>query len=333
MLYVVIAIAVVVIAYVALKNQRSGDRSEVKEMKMEPKEKKLSHREETASAADRESAEKQEMSKTPEKISDAKTPAVNSAHRAVEQKADIDVGEKASDQHNEAANESVSEEDSVDAQEKAALKVLYQYVNKNMKQMYECYETDSFDAYTDMFLPEEDLSEMLEKVSGRLSEESAALIRELRAYAEITDTEDGKTARITDQEGLCRWFERQMLPFYPMYHQTFAGKFRYTTFADRPILKLLHQLTGRKYRLGFHNRYKSGESAFTYHQGYYRVYDENGHMLCDACFAEGKIKKGYGRVNKPELSGEDWKVSQEGYFEDGEFQSGAIRYDYQKPVV
>ena len=126
-------------------------------------------------------------------------------------------------------------------------------------------------------------------------------------------------------------FYAMLLPFYPLYRSNFK-EFRYNTFLNREALELFRRLTGRKFRLGYRNRYAKGPNAFEWEGDSYRVYDSKGELLCDGVFEDGKIRDGYAVLPAEAGDDPDWVIRRKGSFKDGLFTDGAVEYIYQKPV-
>ena len=66
-----------------------------------------------------------------------------------------------------------------------------------------------------------------------------------------------------------------VLPFYPVYYDKLDG-IRYTSLLNQTMLNLFHRLTGKKFRLGYKNRYNSGVTAYRWEGSRYQVYAEDG---------------------------------------------------------
>lgn len=138
-----------------------------------------------------------------------------------------------------------------------------------------------------------------------------------------------RTGAVRDPEGLRKVFQRMVLPFYPVYYDKLDG-IRYTSLLNQTMLNMFHRLTGKKFRLGYKNRYRSGVTAYRWEGNRYQVYMEDGTKLCDAVFQDGKVWDGYACIPVEEQKDGDWEMIQAGTFRDGVFVDGALQYIYRK---
>ena len=99
---------------------------------------------------------------------------------------------------------------------------------------------------------------------------------------------------------------------------------------NQTMLNLFHRLTGKKFRLGYKNRYNSGVTAYRWEGSRYQVYAEDGTRLCDAVFRDGKVWEGYACLPVEEQKDDDWELMQAGTFRDGVFVDGTLQYIYRK---
>ena len=121
-----------------------------------------------------------------------------------------------------------------------------------------------------------------------------------------------------------------VLPFYPVYYDRLDG-IRYTSLLNQTMLNLFHRLTGKKFRMGYKNRYSSGVTAYRWKGDRYQVYAEDGKMLCDAVFKDGKVWEGFACLpEEGQKAGEDWQLMREGHFREGVFTDGTLHYIYKK---
>ena len=124
-----------------------------------------------------------------------------------------------------------------------------------------------------------------------------------------------------------------MMPFYPYYYKQLSeGGLRHTALLHPNTLRLFQQLTGKKFRPGYRNRYSTGVRAFEWEKDRYKVYRKDGKLLCDAVFGTDGITEGYGQKKYPDKTHPDWDIVEEGNWEEGTFQSGILRYEYKKIV-
>ena len=210
---------------------------------------------------------------------------------------------------------------------------LYRYLNQAVKTMHNYYSKDQFDDLSHLGRLPGKVHEEYNSILEGLSEDSAADLSALRAMVVLREEEDGTYVEIADREGLKKEFLNAMLPFYALYaKELYKGRVRFSSLIGRDLLKLFHELTGKKFSIGFHRRYESGINAFEWNQEVYQVYDEKGHLLCDADFADGKVNNGYAEIAEPDPEYEDWNIVKAGHFINGEFREGALRYVYRHPV-
>ncbi len=201
-----------------------------------------------------------------------------------------------------------------------AKKDLYQYLNTAMKKLYQADQEDSWEKLS----PFEGPSDKAAAVTGKVMEELPD--REKELLMPFLDKE-----LMQSPAGLKEAFYAMLLPFYGTYRHLFS-EFRYNTFMNKDGLDLFRRLTGRKYRLGYRNRYASGQAAFEWKDDRYRVYDQKGTMLCDAVFKDGAIHEGYAVMAEEKADIGEWSVIRKGYYKEGSFTEDTIEYVYRRPV-
>lgn len=124
-----------------------------------------------------------------------------------------------------------------------------------------------------------------------------------------------------------------MMPFYPYYGKDLHEEgIRYGSMLSKDVLDLFHQLTGRKFRMGFHRRYRNGLDSFDWKDNHYTVRNPEGNLLCDADFEDGKMVRGFARLPAEETGDDGWQVYKEGIWEDGSLKEGRICYHYQRKI-
>ena len=145
---------------------------------------------------------------------------------------------------------------------------------------------------------------------------------------------EGKlTGYIKDRQKLRRVFLQFMIPFYPYYYKQLSeGGLRHTALLHPATLRLFRQLSGKKFRQGYRNRYTTGVRAFEWDKNRYKVYQKDGKLLCDAIFDADGIVDGYGQKRYSDKEHPDWNIVEEGYWKEGVFQNGILRYEYKKSV-
>lgn len=225
----------------------------------------------------------------------------------------------------------------------AAKKELYRYLNQVVKKMFQYYRRDNWDKLTRVGMPPEEVREHYRTIKETLPAKAVEL---LDAYASCIDwkgDEEHAPGRIMDQKKLEKVFLAMVLPFYPVYYKELDG-IRYTSLLNQTMHNLFHRLTGRKFRMGYKNRYENGVSAYRWEGDRFQVYQEDGTMLCDAVFREGKVWEGYAVLplesgvfsvkdgGAEEEQAKEWEVVQKGYFHEGVFQDGALHYIYHKKI-
>ena len=135
------------------------------------------------------------------------------------------------------------------------------------------------------------------------------------------------------KEQLKKAFLQFMMPFYPYYYKQLSeGGLRHTALLQPNTLRLFQQLTGKKFRPGYRNRYTTGVRAFEWDKNRYKVYGKDGKLLCDAIFGTDGIIEGYGQKKYTDETHPDWNIVEEGNWENGTFEGGILRYEYKRPV-
>ena len=201
-----------------------------------------------------------------------------------------------------------------------AKKELYQYLNQTMNALYKADQSNSWDSLKPLGEPSGKALEVLDKVQEELPD---TLWKLLVPFLE----EDSRR----EPAGLKPAFLSMLLPFYPVFSDQF-GQFRYNTFLNKSALDLYRRLTGRKYRLGYRNRYPDGQTAFEWKGDRYKVYDDKGELLCDAVFQDGKIRDGYALTEEKDDQDPDWMIVRKGCYTEGQFTEKACEYRYRKPI-
>lgn len=211
----------------------------------------------------------------------------------------------------------------------AAKKELYQYLTQVIKKMFLQYRRGSFHTFTRMSVPSESVQKHYDKIRQSLTPQSAAILDDLFACIDMEGNEEKKPGEVRDPEKLKSVFVRMTLPFYPVYYDKLDGV-RYTSLLNQTMLNLFHRLTGKKFRLGYKNRYPSGVTAYRWNGNRYQVYAQDGSMLCDAVFQDGKVWEGFARLPEEGPGEEDWELVRAGTFREGAFVDGTLQYIYRK---
>ena len=210
-------------------------------------------------------------------------------------------------------------------------KEIYHYLNQSIKTMFYHYRTQKWSELTSLGAMELKDHEAARRCVDKLSQNSRSLVEEFFACLDMDQTYHGE-GQIKDSQALKAVFEEMMLPFFPVYSQEFTSGPRYISFLNQRILKVFTQLSGKKFRLGYKNRYQNGQIAFEWTEDVYRVYRADGTRLCEASFADGRVKDGYAILRDQAASSQDWEVSSRGQWSDGLLQKEDQTYLYKKPV-
>lgn len=221
----------------------------------------------------------------------------------------------------------------------AAKKELYQYLNQSIKKMYQFYRKDQWEKLTVLGAPSSSVNEQYVKILGTLPAHLKKLLEDYFACIDLKGkpAPEGEEAAveiapgtITDPAELKNVFLQMMLPFYPVYYKEVA-ELRHTSLLNQSTLELFHRLTGKKYRLGYKNRYGTGVTAFRWKKDAYQVYDRDGQLLCDAVFQNGKVWDGYAILKVDDYGEGEWDLYRKGMWKQGEFTDGTLQYIYKKP--
>ena len=159
------------------------------------------------------------------------------------------------------------------------------------------------------------------------------MVKEYFTCVDFREEEGKLVGYVNDIEKLKQVFLQFMMPFYPYYYKELSeGGLRYTALLHPNTLRLFQQLTGKKFRPGYRNRYTTGVRAFEWDKDRYKVYGKDGRLLCDAVFDSDGIKEGYGQKKYLDKQHPDWNIVEEGTWKEGVFQSEILRYEYKKSV-
>lgn len=225
---------------------------------------------------------------------------------------------------------------------------LYRFLNHGLQVLYTAYNDDAWEQTEVLGTVSPALYEKMDEMTDKLPTVTKKLLTEYLACMEFGQTaenaaEDAGTKEAKEEEALCAFvkdrdrlkeaFLKCMMPFYPFYYEELKkGGLRHTALLAPDTLRLYHQLTGKNFRPGYRNRYKSGVRAFEWEKNRYRIFAENGDLLCDAVFEDGKIVSGTGRSTERDPKNPDWNIVREGEWKEGVFTERTVRYEYRKPV-
>ncbi|MDO4975955.1 MAG: hypothetical protein Q4E53_01720 [Eubacteriales bacterium] len=210
-------------------------------------------------------------------------------------------------------------------------KELYHYLNQSIKTMFYHYRTEQWDTMESLGTMELKDCEAALRCIEKLSSGSKTLVKRFYSCLDFEQNLEGE-GKVIDAESLKSVFEDVMLPFFPLYYKEFSNGPRYISFLNQQILKVFTQLSGKKFRLGYKNRYQNGQIAFEWTDHVYRVFDMNGKKLCEASFENKAVKDGYVIV-KDDATGDDlWKVYKKETFKDGVLIDEDIHYMYTRSI-
>lgn len=214
-----------------------------------------------------------------------------------------------------------------------AAKDLYHCMNQVIKSVYYHYARDDFAADLSLGTVPASVKKYIDEISEGLPEDSAKVLEDCRRVVRAVE-EDGETLLYPAHiSGLKDCLCSNMLPFYPVFFRTlFEGRVRFSALMAPEILKLFHDLTGKRFSVGYHRRYQGGGNAFEWEEDRYQVFSRDGKQLCDATFSNGMIDTGYARIAEPDPDHDGWDLVKDGQWKDGEFAGKGIHYAYRKPV-
>lgn len=210
---------------------------------------------------------------------------------------------------------------------------LYYYINHELQTLYIAYNKGEWDNLEKLGEISPVLYEEKETIIEGLPSFTGAMVKEYFSCIDFKE-EGGKiVAYVKDKELLKKAFLQFMMPFYPYYYTELSeGGLRHTALLQPNTLRLFQQLTGKKFRPGYRNRYTTGVRAFEWDKERYRVYGKDGKLLCDAVFGTDGITDGYGQKKYADETHPDWNIVEEGNWKDGTFEGGILRYEYKKSV-
>lgn len=300
--------------FASLFQKDNDSQKEIRELNIEPTQK-----ERAAAAKAEDSQIKEKASSVLEKPASRGTEALDRGRRTV---SDNDKSEAVHDIA--AGNQRNVRQEERQAQARReyfqAKKDLYNYLNQTMRILYQADQEDSWEGLTGLEGPSENACNALADIKEELPESLWELMSPFLNEHNIASPSELRPAFIS-----------MLLPFYPAYSKEF-GEFRYNTFLNRDALELFRRLTGRKFRLGYRNRYANGRCAFEWKGEQFRVYNKKGTLLCDAVFENGIIRDGYAVILEESTEGSEWTVLRKGSFKDGQFLDGALEYVYGKSI-
>ena len=210
---------------------------------------------------------------------------------------------------------------------------IYDCINKGLRKISVCWEKGELDQLKELGTLSLSVRKYYDDILEGLQEEQKEMLRHYRDAVDLEEKDGRLYVSPREDADLEKVLFDAMMPFYPYYGKELqAGGIRYGSMLSKETLSLFYQLTGRKFRIGFHRRYRSGVDSFDWKDNHYQVRDSEGRLYCDADFEDGKVVSGYAKMPADQDSDDNWKVYQAGIWEDGCLKDGTICYQYQKKV-
>ena len=231
-------------------------------------------------------------------------------------------------------NQKVKNEEKVDFKEKNRQKEqLYYYINHELQTLFAAYNNGEWNRLETLGDMSSTLYKEKESIIEGLPSFTGTMVKEYFSCIDFKKEEEKAVCYVKDKEQLKKAFLQFMMPFYPYYYKQLSeGGLRHTALLQPNTLRLFQQLTGKKFRPGYRNRYTTGVRAFEWDKNRYKVYGKDGKLLCDAIFGTDGIIEGYGQKKYTDETHPDWNIVEEGNWENGTFEGGILRYEYKKPV-
>ena len=285
-----------------------------------------------ASKSDSKNTTKEELQSTAKRESQSRTQEELQSTAKRESQSRIQ-GESQGTTQKESQNISIKEEASADMQAVKQKEQLYHYMTQELQKLVCVYNKEEWsqlkklgEISQELYKEKNDIIEGFSTITGRM-------VKEYFTCVDFREEEGKLVGYVNDIEKLKQVFLQFMMPFYPYYYKELSeGGLRYTALLHPNTLRLFQQLTGKKFRPGYRNRYSTGVRAFEWDKDRYKVYGKDGRLLCDAVFDSDGIKEGYGQKKYLDKQHPDWNIVEEGTWKEGVFQSGILRYEYKKSV-
>ena len=285
-----------------------------------------------ASKSDSKNTAKEELQSTAKRESQSRTQEELQSTAKRESQSRIQ-GESQGTTQKESQNISIKEEASADMQAVKQKEQLYHYMTQELQNLVCVYNKEEWsqlkklgEISQKLYKEKNDIIEGLSTITGRM-------VKEYFTCVDFREEEGKLVGYVNDIEKLKQVFLQFMMPFYPYYYKELSeGGLRYTALLHPNTLRLFQQLTGKKFRPGYRNRYSTGVRAFEWDKDRYKVYGKDGRLLCDAVFGSDGIKEGYGQKKYLDKQHPEWNIVEEGTWKEGVFQSGILRYEYKKSV-
>lgn len=231
-------------------------------------------------------------------------------------------------------NQKVKNEEKVDFKEKNRQKEqLYYYINHELQTLFATYNKGEWNRLEKLGDMSSALYKEKESIIEGLPSFTGTMVKEYFSCIDFKEEEEKAVCYVKDKEQLKKAFLQFMMPFYPYYYKQLSeGGLCHTALLQPNTLRLFQQLTGKKFRPGYRNRYTTGVRAFEWDKNRYKVYGKDGKLLCDAIFGTDGIIEGYGQKKYTDETHPDWNIVEEGNWENGTFEGGILRYEYKRPV-
>ena len=285
-----------------------------------------------ASKSDSKNTTKEELQSTAKRESQSRTQEElqNTAKRESQSRIQ---GESQGTTQKDSQNISIKEEASADMQAVKQKEQLYHYMTQELQNLVCVYNKEEWsqlkklgEISQELYKEKNDIIEGLSTITGRM-------VKEYFTCVDFREEEGKIVGYVNDIEKLKQVFLQFMMPFYPYYYKQLSeGGLRHTALLQPNTLRLFQQLTGKKFRPGYRNRYTTGVRAFEWDKNRYKVYGKDGKLLCDAIFGTDGIIEGYGQKKYTDETHPDWNIVEEGNWENGTFEGGILRYEYKRPV-
>ena len=291
----------------------------------ETQEKKGSEGKETAVVQEKaESADKSQSAEAREKKAKTESVLENGKEKGTGENTEKIISE----------NQKVKNEEKVDFKEKNRQKEqLYYYINHELQTLFATYNKGEWNQLEKLGDMSSTLYKEKESIIEGLPSFTGTMVKEYFSCIDFKKEEEKAVCYVKDKEQLKKAFLQFMMPFYPYYYKQLSeGGLRHTALLQPNTLRLFQQLTGKKFRPGYRNRYTTGVRAFEWDKNRYKVYGKDGKLLCDAIFGTDGIIEGYGQKKYTDETHPDWNIVEEGNWENGTFEGGILRYEYKRPV-
>ena len=291
----------------------------------ETQEKKGSEGKETAVVQEKaESADKSQSAEAREKKAKTESVLENDKEKGTGENTEKIISE----------NQKVKNEEKVDFKEKNRQKEqLYYYINHELQTLFATYNKGEWNQLEKLGDMSSTLYKEKESIIEGLPSFTGTMVKEYFSCIDFKKEEEKAVCYVKDKEQLKKAFLQFMMPFYPYYYKQLSeGGLRHTALLQPNTLRLFQQLTCKKFRPGYRNRYTTGVRAFEWDKNRYKVYGKDGKLLCDAIFGTDGIIEGYGQKKYTDETHPDWNIVEEGNWENGTFEGGILRYEYKRPV-